>query len=62
MLNIPILIIKEQGIKSEGFLDEQIFEGKLIEMDIIQPSELYFINIKSNIRRWIDEVKAYSMK
>lgn len=55
-LKIPFIILKEEHLKSEGMLDVNLFEGKIVKIDSSNPSELKEYPIKSFTRKWVEDV------
>jgi len=58
-LKLPFLILKEKDLSSEGMLDENLFEWRIVKIDPANPEELDEYPIKSFIRMWIEEVKKF---
>jgi len=55
-LDIPFIILKEDHLKSEGMLDINLFEGKIVKIDSSNPNELGQYPIKSFTRKWVEDV------
>ena len=56
-LNLPLLILKEEKLKSEGMIDESVFEWRIVKIDPEKPEQLDQYPIKQFIRTWVEEVK-----
>lgn len=61
-LELPFLILKEKDIRSEGMLDDSLFEWRIVKIDPTKPQELEEYPIKSFIRMWVEEIKKFQAK
>ncbi|MBU2938527.1 hypothetical protein KO494_03145 [Lacinutrix sp. C3R15] len=55
-LKLPFIILKENQLKSEGMLDVNLFEGRIVKINTSNPSELKEYPIKSFTRKWVEDV------
>nr|WP_321234998.1 hypothetical protein [uncultured Psychroserpens sp.] len=61
-LKLPFIILKEDHLKSEGMLDNTLFEGRIVKIDSSNPNELEAYPIKSFTRKWVEDVhKQYEI-
>lgn len=56
-LDLPFIILKEDSLRGEGMLDDNLFEWRIVRINPEQPEELDTYPIKSFIRMWVEEVK-----
>lgn len=56
-LKLPFIILKEESLKKEGMLDDNLFEWRIVKINPASPQELNEYPVKSFIRMWVEEVK-----
>lgn len=56
-LGLPFIILKEESLKREGMLDDNLFEWRIVKINPEKPDELDQYPIKSFIRMWVEEIK-----
>jgi hypothetical protein len=56
-LDLPFLILKDKNIKSEGMLDDILFEWRIVQIDSANSEDFKHYPINSFIRLWVEEIK-----
>ena len=57
ILDLPFIILKEDSLKSEGMIDDQLFEWRIVKINPKNPKELGEYPVKQFIRMWVEEIK-----
>jgi hypothetical protein len=61
-LGLPFIILKEEDVKGEGMLDDNLFEWRIVKINPNTPEQLDEYPIKSFIRMWVEELKKMTRK
>jgi hypothetical protein len=61
-LNLPLLILKDEILRSEGMIDENVFEWRIVKINPKNPEELDKYPVKQFIRTWVEEVKKIKIE